>query len=397
MVENPGDEDKDVPGGERANATRGLETTLDELENKHSNTLAELGRKGSAIDRIKIEHEAQKIEFVALKAEVGTLTDRLAAAGKEIDAIKVECHDLVSLAPMGWSEDKELLNHAADARDLGQRVEPDRDRFDDEAGLQPAELPIGASSSPGTRISSNLVRILMIGLVCFGAAYAWQQYHAEGAKALFGKVSSLSFLTEPATKSSPDVEVAAQQTGLTPVPQVPAHDAGTPQPDPITPAPPPPAAAAIQSDQSELTNRQQELPNELQADEQESKIQTSSPPSQNANTSLEMSSSPVITTPVRRTDPTQPLQNDPKLTPTGKSTPKTIEAWSLQEVRDGTAVLQGPIGTLRVTTGDTVGGLGKVTAIARWGKGWVVATSAGYCVSARQDHADGICKPYRGN
>src|SRR4029077_5913236 len=141
-------------------------------------------------------------------------------------------------------------------RDLGQRVEPDRDRFDDGAGLQPAESPIGASSSTGTRISSNLVRILMIGLVCFGAAFAWQQYHAEGAKALFGKVSSLSFFIEPATKSSPDVEVAAQQTGLTPVPQVPAHDAGTPQPNPIPPAPPPAAAAAIQSAQSELTNRQ---------------------------------------------------------------------------------------------------------------------------------------------
>ncbi len=388
MAENPGDADKDAPGGERANATQSLEITFDELENKHSNTLAELGRKGSAIDRIKIEHEAQKIECVAFKAEVGTLTDRLAAAGKEIDAIKLECHDLVSLAPTGRPEDKELPNQAADAPDLGQRVEPDGERFDEGARLQPAASSIGASSSTGMRVPGNFVHILMIGLVCFGAAFAWQQYHGEGAKALFGKVSSLSFLTEPATNSPPDVEVAAPQTGLTPVAQGPAHDAEISQPDPVTPAPPPPAAAAVLSDQGGLTSRPPQLPNELQADEQEPKVQTSSPPSQDASTSPEM---------VRHDDPTKPLQNDPKLTATGTPTPKTVEVWSLQEVTDGTAVLQGPVGTLRVATGDTVAGLGKVTAIVRWGKGWVVATSAGYCRSARPDHADGICKPYRGN
>jgi hypothetical protein len=395
MAEIPGD--KVALGGERAMSTRGLEITLDELKNKHSNALAELGRKGSAIDRIKIEHEAQKIEFVVLKAEVVTLTDRLTAAGKEIDAIKVECYDLVSLAPTGWPEDKEFLNHAADARDLGQRIEPDGDRFDDGRRLQPAESSIGASSSTGMRIPSNLVHILMVGLVCFGAAFAWQEYDGEGAKALFGRVASLSFLTESATKSPPDVEVAAKQTVLPSVAQVPAHDARISQPDPVAPAPPPPAAAAPLSDQNELTTRQQQLPNELRTDEQETKIQASSPPSQNATTSPEMNSSGLNTMPVQHNGPTQPLQNDPKLTPTEKPAPKTIEAWSLQEVRDGTAVLQGPSGTLRVTTGDTISGLGKVTTIARWGKGWVVATSAGYCVSARPDHANGICKPYRGN
>ena len=321
-----------------------------------------------------------------------------------------------------------------------------------EPELQAAELSIRVSSSTGMRIPSNFVHLLMVGLVGFGAAFAWQQYHAEGAKELIRRVSSLgSFLTESTTKSPLDVDVAAKQTGLTPVPQVPAHDAGLPQPEPITPAPPAPAAAAILSEQSELAAKQQQLPNELQADEQETKQQTSSPPLQNGTTSPEMSPTPLegwslrevtagiavlegptgiwrvtpgdtlpgigkvesyirsngqwivatssglISMPVRHNEPSPSLQNDPKLTPTGKTTPKTIEAWTLHEVTNGTAVLQGPIGTLRVTLGDTVAGLGKVTAIARWGKGWVVATSAGYCTSARPDHADGICKPYHGD
>ena len=106
-------------------------------------------------------------------------------------------------------------------------------------------------------------------------------------------------------------------------------------------------------------------------------------------------SSGLISMPVRHYAPSSSSQNDPKLTPMGEATPKTIEAWTLHEVTNGTAVLQGPVGTLRVTLGDTVAGLGKVTAIVRWGKGWVVATSAGYCTSAPPDHADGICKPYR--
>ena len=443
--------DKDALRAEFAMSMRSLEITVDELKNKHTTALAELGRKGNAINRLKIEREAQKVGFIALEAEVVTLKDQLTAAGKEIGTIKVQRHadDLVALAPKGWPAGEELLNHAADARDPGQRVELAGDRSDVGARLQATESSIRVSPSTGIRIPSNFVHLLMVGLVGFGAAFAWQQYHAEGAKALIRRVTSLgSLLFESTTKSPLDVKVAAKQTGLTPVPQESAHDAGLPQPEPITPASPTPAAAAILPEQSELAAKQQQLPNELQADELETKQETSFPPLQNGTTlpesptSLEgwslrevtagiavlegptgiwrvtpgdtlpgvgkvesyirsngqwivATSSGLISMPVRHNEPSPSLQNDPKLTPTGETTPKTIEAWTLHEVTNGTAVLQGPIGTLRVTLGDTVAGLGKVTAIVRWGKGWVVATSAGYCTSVPPDHADGICKPYR--
>jgi hypothetical protein len=92
-----------------------------------------------------------------------------------------------------------------------------------------------------------------------------------------------------------------------------------------------------------------------------------------------------------------PSTQDQSILAGPQTTPTTIADWTLREVINGTAVLQGPTGILRVTRGDTVPGLGKVTSIVRWGNGWVVATSAGYCTTAPPNYVDGICKPYRGN
>ena len=87
-----------------------LEIIVDELKNKHTTALAELGRKGNAINRLKIERETLKVGFVALKAEVVALKDQLTAADKEIEAIKVQRHadDLVTLAPKGWPAGEEF-------------------------------------------------------------------------------------------------------------------------------------------------------------------------------------------------------------------------------------------------------------------------------------------------
>jgi hypothetical protein len=57
--------------------------------------------------------------------------------------------------------------------------------------------------------------------------------------------------------------------------------------------------------------------------------------------------------------------------------PTTIEGWTVREVVDGTAHLEGPEGVWRVTRGDTVPGVGAVNSIVRWGGRWIVATSGG--------------------
>jgi hypothetical protein len=67
----------------------------------------------------------------------------------------------------------------------------------------------------------------------------------------------------------------------------------------------------------------------------------------------------------------------PKLSPVPETRPTTIPGWMLREVVNGTAVLQGPNGILRVTRGDTVPGVGRVDSIVRWGNRWIVATSRG--------------------
>ena len=71
------------------------------------------------------------------------------------------------------------------------------------------------------------------------------------------------------------------------------------------------------------------------------------------------------------------LQAPVKLAPVPETRPTTIEGWTLREVTNGTAVLEGPNGTWRVTRGDTVPGVGRIEFIFRWGNRLMVATSSG--------------------
>ena len=64
-------------------------------------------------------------------------------------------------------------------------------------------------------------------------------------------------------------------------------------------------------------------------------------------------------------------------TPTPDTKPNTIEGWKVREVFGGTAVLQGPNGTRKVSVGDMVPGAGQIESIVRWGSRWIVATSRG--------------------
>ena len=71
------------------------------------------------------------------------------------------------------------------------------------------------------------------------------------------------------------------------------------------------------------------------------------------------------------------LQTRAKLNPAPETRPTTIEGWTLREVTNGTAVLEGPDGIRRVARGDTIPGVGKVESIFRWGSRLIVATSRG--------------------
>jgi hypothetical protein len=79
----------------------------------------------------------------------------------------------------------------------------------------------------------------------------------------------------------------------------------------------------------------------------------------------------------RPPDKAKELRTPPKLTQTPETRPTTIKGWTLREVSDGTAVLEGPNGIYRATPGQTVPGVGKVNSIVRWGNRFIVATSKG--------------------
>ena len=75
--------------------------------------------------------------------------------------------------------------------------------------------------------------------------------------------------------------------------------------------------------------------------------------------------------------PVKEVRTATKLTPTPETRPTTIAGWTLREVVNGKAVLEGPNGVWKVTPGQTVPGIGRVDSIVRWGNRLVVATSRG--------------------
>lgn len=67
----------------------------------------------------------------------------------------------------------------------------------------------------------------------------------------------------------------------------------------------------------------------------------------------------------------------PSLAPAPETRPTSISGWTVVDVRDGTAVLEGPGGILMAARGDTIPGIGRVETIVRWGNRWIVATASG--------------------
>ena len=63
--------------------------------------------------------------------------------------------------------------------------------------------------------------------------------------------------------------------------------------------------------------------------------------------------------------------------PQAPAEPKKIADWTVREVIDGVAILQGRRGVIEVSVGDVVPGAGRVQSIARQGGRWIVATNTG--------------------
>ncbi|MGB8894713.1 MAG: hypothetical protein WCD13_10485 [Pseudolabrys sp.] len=436
--------DKDALRAEFAMSTRHLEMSVEQLKNKAANQLAELSQKGAAINRLKIEREAQKVEVTALKIEVEALEERLTAAGKEVEAAEGRHHEggvslvprawpttelvkvptdslqgppltdqrhkgeLISFAPKEWPKAEEARSGRTVGDPLAgldssdQRIGMAREGSDFSAGLKVLEPSIQVSPrasgyqlvsnrpSIGKRISRSSARFVIAALIGVGATFAWQSRGDEAKEmvrtwaASFGWMSSVS-----TTKLSPDI--AAKQAGSIPASQESTQDAAPAQSAPVTQRPSPAATATS----PELVKQLEEAMEHDLAGMGHSVEQLPAKQEQTAQTVATLQA--VEHDGQKMSFPA--LQTPEKLTPTPETRPTAIANWMLREVIDGTAVLQGPNGIWRVTRGDTVPGLGRVNAIVRWGNRWIVATSRGYCKSAPPNHAvqDGTCQLYGAN
>jgi hypothetical protein len=101
--------------------------------------------------------------------------------------------------------------------------------------------------------------------------------------------------------------------------------------------------------------------------------------------SKQTSQTPNLTTTITKRDTdtqrTAPKTSQSKLVskvvPAPETKPTTIKGWTVRNVSDGTAVLEGPNGIWKVARGDLVPELGRVDSIVLWGSRWIVATSKG--------------------
>src|SRR5262245_5013493 len=95
--------DKDLLRAEFAMSTRRLEIDVEQLKERSTNQLAELGRQSDVINRLKIEREARNVEAFALQTEVESLKDQLAATAHGLTpGFQRHEPDLVSLVPKDW-------------------------------------------------------------------------------------------------------------------------------------------------------------------------------------------------------------------------------------------------------------------------------------------------------
>jgi hypothetical protein len=384
--------DKDLLRAEFAMSTRRLEMTVEQLNTRNTSQLAELGRKADALGRLKIEVEALK--------------ERLTAAGKEVDAEG----DVVALAPTQWppapvkvpvdisqSPPPNDQRHDGDVVSLAPTQEPtletawpDGPVRDPDAGRTSSDQGIGSArkehdfsarsrepsinvfprpsgvendrfagddKSIGRRAFRTFFRRFMVVVIGGGVTVAWQ-YHGDDVKKMArawlpspGGLSSVPTTSPPAPASvgaatSPELlqqpaagqDLASARPGVDQRATTPAQPPAAQEPPAVTQEP----RAATQ----EHAARTVAIP---QAVEQDVTPKTSS----------------------------LPRQPRAKLTPWPDTRPTTIAGWTVRDVTNGAAVLEGPGGVRRAAPGDTVPGVGRIESIVRWGNRWLVATSSG--------------------
>jgi hypothetical protein len=372
--------DKDLLRAEFAVSTRRLEMSIEQLNNKTASQLAELGKKGDAINRLKIERDAQNVETILLNAKVEALKEQLTAAGKEVKSPENERResDFISLVPKDWpsTEVTEPMNFSQSSTlnlrcknevtslvvqgptteaarsdglaDAGRSSSNEHGTAREASGIS-ADLRVEPSFhvSPndqiahgrplsGRRTVRSLARFFIAALVGVGITFGLRSYGDEGKKMIRSWAPPLS-----------------QLLFVSKSPQAPASAAAVTSPELAQ------QLDAMTHDVADMRNRVEQF-----AAKQE-------------QTGQNIETLQAVEQDIKQKMSSLAPQTQPKLSPVPETRPTTIPGWMLREVVNGTAVLQGPNGVWRVARGDTVPGVGRVDSIVRWGNRWIVATSMG--------------------
>ena len=397
--------DKDLLRAEFAMSTRRLDTTVEQCDNGNASRLAELGRKGDA--RLTLERNPPQAEITALKSEVEALLERLTAAGKEINAegdvilrapaqwpaaqVKLpvatlrsppridERHegDVVSLVPEQWrtleiagpdgpvrdpdagrNSSDQGLGSAREKHDFsaGLRVAPSIHVFPRSSGVENDQFA-SEGTSIGRRVLRTFVRRCMVVLIGGSVMVAWQ-YHAEDVKKM-----ARSWVPWPGGLSS----VATTS------PAAPASVGAATSPESVQQPAVAPDLAGVRPGVDQPATRQAQLP----AAQQQPAVTQEQRAARQDHVARSVATPQAAEQDVPPKTPSVPRQPRAKLTPWPDTRPATISGWTVRDVTNGTAVLEGPGGVRRAARGDTVPGVGRIESIVRWGNRWLVATSSG--------------------
>jgi hypothetical protein len=357
--------DKDLLRAEFAMSTRRLETTAEQRDNGNAGQPAELGRKGDVTPLAPTPWPTALV-----KVPVDTL---------QSPPLNDQRHDgdVVSLVPEQWRTleirpDGPVRDPDAGRNSSDQGIGSAREKYDFSAGLRAAEPSIDVFPRPcgvendqlaaegtsiGGRVVRTFVRRCMVVLIGGGVTIAWQ-YQGDHITKMArswvpwpGGLSSVPTTSPPAPASvgaatSPEL---AQQPAV-------AQDLAGVRPSADQPA--------TRQEQPPAAQQQPAVTQEPRAARQD-------------HVARHVATPPAVEQDVTPKTSSVPRQPRAKLTPSPDTRPTTIAGWTVRDVTNGTAVLEGPGGVRRAAPGDTVPGVGRIESIVRWGNRWLVATSGG--------------------
>jgi hypothetical protein len=143
--------DKDLQRAEFAVSTRRLETAIEQLRTKSAGQLAELGRKGDAINRLKIELGTVRDQLSATEDEFAVKTRaaldaQRSLSEKQLAELKSELDKRSSIANL---HKVEIVALEAKVEALRERLTPTGAKPKTETGLIPLVPPVPMDSSKG--------------------------------------------------------------------------------------------------------------------------------------------------------------------------------------------------------------------------------------------------------